>query len=184
MSIRLKAIAIAALLLSGALLMSAIASQPTARPAPSDHTPTRHPAVAPILTLSDAARIMEAAKSKAADLNASGAIAVTDAGGHLLMLERLDGTFPAGSAVSAGKARTAATFRKPTKAFEDSINGGRIAMAAMSDFTPLQGGIPLIIDGVVVGGIGVSGAHSAAEDEQIALAGAEALVTHTARAGD
>lgn len=178
MNIRLKGIALAAPLLSGAFLVSALASQPGQSPVSAGSASTRSRASAPILTLSEAARIMEAAKSEAANLNATGAIAIADAGGHLLMLERLDGTFPAGSSVSAGKARTAAIFRKPTKVFEDSINGGRIAMSAMSDFTPLQGGIPITIEGVVVGGIGVSGAHSAAEDEQIALAGAAAVSAH------
>jgi len=104
-----------------------------------------------------------------------GAIAVVDAGGSLLYLERLDGTFPAAAAVSAGKARTAALFRKPTSAFEKLVNDGRTTMVALPDvtpFTPLQGGVPLERDGVVVGAIGVSGAASAQQDEEIANAAA------------
>jgi glc operon protein GlcG len=66
-------------------------------------------------------------------------------------------------------------FRKPTRVFEDVINKGRTAMAALPDFTPLQGGVPLEIDGQVVGAIGVSGAASAQQDEELALAGARAL---------
>ena len=80
--------------------------------------------------------------------------------------------------VSIGKARTAANFRKATRAFEDTINKGRYAMipvAAVTDFTPLQGGVPLIVNGQVVGAIGVSGASSAQQDEEIATAGAQAL---------
>lgn len=179
MSIRMKAASFVVPVVAGALLLGAAGAQSmSTRTQASAQGPAVSTQLVPTLSLSDAGRVMQAAKSAAARLDAAGAIAITDAGGHLIMLERLDGTFPAGSTVSTGKARTAAIFRKPTKAFEDSINGGRVAMAAMSDFTPLQGGIPIVIDGVVVGGIGVSGAHSAAEDEQIAIAGAAALIEH------
>src|SRR5205814_23146 len=77
---------------------------------------------------------------------------------------------------SIGKARTAVLFQKPTKVFEDIINKGRTAMAALPDsfFTPLQGGIPVVFDGQIIGGVGVSGASSAAQDEELAIAGAEA----------
>jgi len=97
-------------------------------------------------------------------------------------LERIDGTFAAGATISIGKARTAALFKKSTKAFEDTINGGRTAMAALPDsfFTPLQGGVPIVIDGQIVGAIGVSGAASKEQDEELAIAGAAAL----ARGGD
>src|SRR5216683_2395103 len=103
-------------------------------------------------------------------------IAVVDAGGNLMALERLDGTFAAWANISIGKARTAVLFQKPTKVFEDIINKGRTAMAALPDsfFTPLQGGIPVLLDGQIIGGVGVSGAMSAAQDEQLAIAGADA----------
>lgn len=127
------------------------------------------------LTLAGANRVIAAAVAKASELHAGGAIAVVDDGGHLIALQRLDGTFAAGADVSTGKARTAALFKKPTKAFEDSINGGRYALGSVREMTPLQGGIPIIHDGFVIGGIGVSGAHSQAEDEQIAIAGAAAV---------
>ena len=93
-----------------------------------------------------------------------------------MALERLDGTFAAGANISIGKARTAVLFQKPTKVFEDIINKGRTAMAALPDsfFTPLQGGIPVVLDGQIIGGVGVSGASSAAQDEELAIAGAEA----------
>ncbi len=127
------------------------------------------------LTLSAARQIIATAIGAARRLDAPGAvIAVVDDGGNLVALERLDGTFPAGAPISIGKARTAATFKKPTRAFEEIIRGGRTAMVALADFTPLQGGVPLTVGGDVVGGIGVSGAASAQQDEQIALAGAEA----------
>ncbi|HEY6902861.1 MAG TPA: heme-binding protein [Candidatus Acidoferrales bacterium] len=129
------------------------------------------------LTLNGAERVIAAAKAHAAQVSApGGVIAVVDAGGNLMALERLDGTFAAGANISIGKARTAVLFQKPTKVFEEIINKGRTAMAALPDsfFTPLQGGIPVSMDGEIIGGVGVSGASSAAQDEEIAIAGAEA----------
>ena len=129
------------------------------------------------LTLDGAERVIAAAKVKAQDLKApGGVIAVVDAGGNLMALARLDGTFAAGANISIGKARTAVLFQKPTKVFEDIINKGRTAMAALPDsfFTPLQGGIPVVLDGQIIGGVGVSGASSATQDEELAIAGAEA----------
>lgn len=127
------------------------------------------------LGLDGARKVAEAAEAKAKSLGAGSAIAVVDQGGNLLYLARLDGTFAAGSMVSIGKARTAALFKKPTKFFEDIVNQGRTTMVALNDFTPLQGGVPIVVDGEVVGGVGVSGAMSAPQDEEIAMAGASAL---------
>ena len=127
------------------------------------------------LTLNAAKQIIATAVGEARRLGAPGAvIAVVDDGGNLIAVERLDGTFAAGANISIGKARTAATFKRPTRVFEDIIKNGRTAMVALSDFTPLQGGIPLMIGDEVIGGIGVSGAASAQQDEEIALAGAAA----------
>lgn len=131
------------------------------------------------LTLEGAKRAVAAAIEYAHSHGApGGSIAVVDAGGSIVYVERLEGSFPASADVSIGKARTAANFRKATRAFEDTINKGRYAMipvAAVTDFTPLQGGVPLIVNGQVVGAIGVSGASSAQQDEEIATAGAQAL---------
>jgi len=135
------------------------------------------------LTLEGARNALAAASAFARSRAGTGVIAVVDEGGNLMALERLDGTFAAGANISIGKARTAVLFRKPTRVFEDIIKNGRTAMAALTDFTPLQGGVPIQVDGEVVGGIGVSGAASAAEDEEIALAGAAAVsgtLTHPA----
>src|SRR5712691_5558612 len=132
------------------------------------------------LTLDGAERVIAAAKAEAAKVKSpGGVIAVVDAGGNLMALERLDGTFAAGANISIGKARTAVLFQKPTKVFEDIINKGRTAMAALPDsfFTPLQGGIPVVLNGQIIGGVGVSGASSAAQDEELAIAGAEAAKT-------
>jgi len=128
------------------------------------------------LSLAAAKKVVAAAVTEAKRLNApGGVIAVVDDGGNLMYLERLDDTFPAGALISVGKARTAALFKRPTRVFEEIIKGGRTSMVALNDFTPLQGGVPLEVEGKVVGGIGVSGAASAQQDEEIALAGANAV---------
>ncbi len=97
-----------------------------------------------------------------------------------MALARLDGTFAAGANISIGKARTAVLFKKPTRFFEELINSsgkGRTVMTALNDFTPLIGGIPISVDGQTVGGVGVSGAASAAQDEELAIAGSKAFET-------
>jgi len=128
------------------------------------------------LTLDGAKQVIAAAVAEAKRLNApGGAIAVVDEGGNLMALERLDGTFAAGANISIGKARTSALFKKPTSLFEKIIREGRTPMVALNDFTPLQGGVPIEFDGQVVGAIGVSGASSAQQDEDLAIAGARAL---------
>ena len=127
------------------------------------------------LTLDGAKKVAAAAAAEAARNNEGAAIAVVDDGGNLMYLERIDGTFAAGARISIGKARTAALFKKPTAAFEDIIKNGRTAMVALEDFTPLQGGVPIELDGTVVGAIGVSGAANQQRDEAVAKAGAAAL---------
>src|SRR5437667_5800615 len=128
------------------------------------------------LNLDGAKKAIAAAVDYAKKNNAPGAvIAVVDEGGNLMALERLDGTFAMGATISIGKARTAVLFKKPTRFFEELINKGRTAMTAVDGFTPLIGGIPIIVGGEVVGGIGVSGAASANQDEELALAGAAAF---------
>jgi glc operon protein GlcG len=127
------------------------------------------------LNLDGARRVIAAAETAAHRANAAGVIAVVDDGGNLMAVERLDGTFAAGAHISIGKARTAVLFKRPTRAFEQIIHDGRTAMVALEDFTPLQGGIPIVVDGQVVGGVGVSGAASAQQDEELALAGAAAI---------
>jgi glc operon protein GlcG len=135
------------------------------------------------LTLDGAKKVIAAAVAEAKSKNApGGAIAVVDESGNLVAVERLDNTFAAGANISIGKARTAALFRRPTKLFEEVINKGRTAMTALNDFTPLQGGIPIIIDGQIIGAVGVSGAASAEQDEELAIAGANALAPSSAQA--
>lgn len=128
------------------------------------------------LTRAGARSVLDRAVAEARRLNApGGAIAVVDAGGQLLCLECLDGTFAAAANIAIGKATTAARFRKPTSAFEDLIRGGRTPMLALEQFTPLQGGVPVVHDGIVVGAVGVSGAASAAQDDEIAQFASRAL---------
>jgi glc operon protein GlcG len=127
------------------------------------------------LTLDGARQAIDAAVAEAQRLQATGVFAVVDDGGNLIALERLDNTFAAGANISIGKARTAALFKRPTKFFEDVIKNGRSSMIALPDFTPLQGGVPIMIDGQVVGAIGVSGASSAQQDEELATVGASAV---------
>ena len=137
------------------------------------------------LTLDGAKKVIAAAVAEARLKNApGGVIAVVDEGGNLMALERLDGTFTAGANISIGKARTAVMFKRPTKFFEEIIKAGRTPMIALPDFTPLQGGVPIELDGRVIGGVGVSGAASAQQDEELAIAGAAAIKTLTAHASD
>ena len=138
------------------------------------------------LTLKGAEAVIAAAKAEAQKLNApGGVIAVVDDGGNLMALERLDGTFSAGANISIGKARTAVMFKKPTRFFEELINSngkGRTVMTALENFTPLIGGIPITVDGQIVGGVGVSGAATADQDEQLAIAGSKAFGVSSANA--
>lgn len=129
------------------------------------------------LSTADAKRVAAAAIEEARRIDApSGAIAVVDEGGHLLYLERLENTFPAASPIAIEKARTAAVFRRPTADFEQAVNDGRVAFVANAQALPLQGGVPIVADGRVVGAIGVSGAASATQDTQLAQAGAAAAL--------
>jgi glc operon protein GlcG len=125
------------------------------------------------LTLDDCRRISAAAEAEAARNNWNVVIAILDDGGHLLHLVRMDGATPANAEIAVGKARTAAVTRRPSKMWEDRIAAGRVSMLGMP-VLPVQGGLPIVVDGVCVGGIGASGVQSH-EDEQICQAGIDAL---------
>jgi uncharacterized protein GlcG (DUF336 family) len=131
------------------------------------------------LTLEGAKAIAAAAAAEAKRGNEGGSIAIVDDGGNLMYLERIQPTFPMGATISTEKARTAALFQKPTKILEDAIVGGRTPLLNVWS-APLNGGEPIVVDGQVVGAIGVSGASSAARDAAIAVAGAHALSGQTA----
>jgi glc operon protein GlcG len=126
------------------------------------------------LTLDGAKVIAAAAAAEAKRGNEGGSIAIVDDGGNLMYLERLEPTFPVGAHIATEKARTAALFQRPSKVLEDAILGGRSTLLAVAP-APLQGGEPILVDGQVIGAIGVSGAASAARDQAIAAAGAASL---------
>ena len=127
-----------------------------------------------MLTLEDALRITSAAQRAAVENNWNVVIAVVDDGGHLISLQRMDGTQKGSVRVAEQKARTAIMFKRPTKAFEDMVLQGRPVMMTMHDAICLEGGLPLIRDGVFVGAIGVSGVKSS-EDGIVAAAGVSAF---------
>ena len=127
-----------------------------------------------ILSLEAADRIAAAAEAEARKRNATVVIVVVDDGGYPLVLKRLNDTQVASVDVGIGKARTAAIFRRPSREFEEQIKNGRVASLVLPGATPLQGGVPLLANGKVVGAIGVSG-NTPQEDEDIALAGAAAF---------
>lgn len=127
-----------------------------------------------VLSLEAAKKIAAAAEVAARDKGVGVVIAVVDDGGHLILLHRLDDTQVASVNVGIGKARTAAIYRRPSKDFEDQIRAGRVAALALADSTPLQGGVPIKLDGKVIGAVGVSG-DTPQVDEGIAIAGANAF---------
>lgn len=127
-----------------------------------------------VLTLDGAKQVAAAAEAEARKNNWNVVIAVVDDGGHLVYLQRLDGTQTGSIEVAIQKARTAQAFKRPTKVFEEAIAGGRTALIALHGALPLEGGLPIMVDGQLVGAIGVSGVKST-EDGQIAKAGAASI---------
>lgn len=129
------------------------------------------------ITFAQAKKVMAAAEAKAIENNWCVAISIMDSGGNPVMLHRLDGTQLASVRIAEGKALTAVEFRRPTKAMEDAIAGGGVGLKyiGVSNVSFIDGGIPIVVDGLIVGGIGVSGVH-ATEDAQIAQAGADAIM--------
>ncbi|MGF6238709.1 MULTISPECIES: heme-binding protein [Paraburkholderia] len=127
-----------------------------------------------VLTVAETTQILDAARAEAEKNQWAVTIAVTDDGGHLLSLLRLDGCAPVGAYIATEKARTAALGRRESKVYEDMINGGRTAFLSAPLQGTLEGGVPVIVGGQVVGAVGVSGVK-ADQDAQIAKAGATAL---------
>ena len=126
----------------------------------------------PVLTLQRARAVIATALHYARTHDApGGAVAVVDDGGNLVALERLDNTFSASAMISYEKARTAAQFQKATRLLEDTVNQGRTAMVTVPGYTLLRGGVPILDTGTVIGAIGVSGAASAQQDDDIPAAG-------------
>ena len=126
------------------------------------------------LSLADAKNVAAAASAKAVAEGWTVVIAIHDNGGNLIYLERADGTQLGSVIVAQEKSRTALNFKRPTKVLEDSVLGGRIHMMSLPGITSVEGGLPLTVEGEVVGSIGVSGVQSS-QDGQVAAAGAAAL---------
>jgi len=128
----------------------------------------------PVLTLEDAKRVAAAAEAEARTNEWKVVIAVVDDGGHLLYLQRSHDTQFGSVETAIAKAHAAVAFRRPTKASEDAVLSGRLIHLALPGVIPAEGGIPLIIEDVIVGGIGISGVRSF-QDGQIAQAGVDVL---------
>jgi glc operon protein GlcG len=129
----------------------------------------------PVLTLDDVKKIAAAAEAEALANKWAVVISIVDDGGHLLWLQRLDGAAPVSAHIAPAKAKTAALGRRESKIYEDMINNGRVSFTTAPFIDGmLEGGVPIVFDGQVVGAVGVSGVKSA-EDAQIAKAGIAAL---------
>jgi glc operon protein GlcG len=127
-----------------------------------------------VLSLAAARKIVAASEAAAAARGVGVVVVVVDDAGNVIQLSRMDTAQVASVNVGIGKARTAAIYRRPSRDFEEQIRAGRVAALALADATPLQGGVPILVDGRVVGAVGVSG-DTPQVDEDIAIAGANAI---------
>jgi uncharacterized protein GlcG (DUF336 family) len=140
------------------------------------HSQTVPPDYGPPIGLETARKAMSAAEAEAAKNNWPVVIAIIDSGGHIVMMHRRDNAQLASLEIAQGKAKTALKFKRPTKVLDDAISGGGagVRFLALKDITPLEGGFPIVMDGKIVGAIGISGVLSA-QDSQIARAAIDAL---------
>ncbi|KQZ91584.1 heme-binding protein [Pseudomonas sp. Root562] len=127
-----------------------------------------------ILSQAEVSQILTAARTEAQANQWPVTIVVVDDGGHPLALERLDGASPISAYIATEKARTSALGRRESKGYEEMVNGGRTAFLSAPLLTSLEGGVPIIVDGQVIGAVGVSGVK-AEQDAQVAKAGAQCL---------
>ena len=164
------------LALAGALVALALAAGPATAQQPAGTAQAPPPPYGPPITLEQAKRVMAAAELEAAKNSWQVAIAILDSGGNMVMFHKFDNTQLASIGASEGKANTALRFKRPSKALDDAIaaGGAGLRLLAVKDITPLEGGLPVMLDGKIIGAIGVSGALSS-QDEQVAKAGADAL---------
>ena len=144
-----------------------------ALPAKAQTTP---PPYGPPIGIDNARKVMAAAEAEAVKNNWAVVIVIIDSGGHLVMLHRRDDVQLSSIEISQGKAKTALMFKRPSKVLDDAISGGGAGLRflALKDIVPLEGGMPLLLDGKIVGAIGVSGVLSS-QDSQVARAGADGL---------
>lgn len=167
----LPALFFASLLTTDSLLAQQAAAPVTVAPAPAPPPPYGTP-----INLETALKILAAAKAEADANQWPVCIVIVDTGGHLVALHRLDNTQIGSIEVATQKAKTSALFRRPTKVFEDLIAGGGAGLRILKlpGALPVEGGLPIVIDGKLVGAIGVSGVTSQ-QDAQVASAGLAAL---------
>jgi uncharacterized protein GlcG (DUF336 family) len=128
----------------------------------------------PALTLASARVVIDAAKTEATKQAWLVVIAVVDDGGHLIALERLDGAQFGSVEIAIAKARSAVAFKRPTKAWDDVLASGRQAVLGLPGVVPTEGGVPIVVQGQIVGAVGVSGVTSP-QDGQVAQAAVAAL---------
>ena len=126
------------------------------------------------LTLEDGRRVAAAVQEHARSNGLRVVVAVMDEGGHAILLERMDGTQTASVEIALAKARSAAAFRRPTREMAEWVAGGNVGLMALPGLVPVEGGLPLLVDGAVVGAVGVSGA-TARQDGEAAQAGVSVL---------
>jgi glc operon protein GlcG len=165
--LRMLALFCALALPAGLVIGPALAQQPSSAPSLP---------YGPPITLDQAKRAMAAAELEATKNSWQVAITILDSGGTLVMFHKIDNAQLSAVTVSEGKARTALEFKRPSKDLDDAIAAGGAGMRllALKDITPLEGGLPVVVDGKIIGAIGVSGALSS-QDVQVAKAGADAL---------
>ena len=132
------------------------------------------PGTTKYITLEDAKKAMAAGEAEARKNNWNVAIAILDAGANLILFQKIDDTQLGSVAIAIGKAKTAVHFKRPSRAIEEIISGGRHAFIALEGVTPLQGGLPVMADGKLIGAVGVSGVMSS-QDEQVAQAAVDVL---------
>jgi glc operon protein GlcG len=165
------------LALAGALVALALAAGPATAQQPAGTAQAPPPPYGPPITLEQAKRVMAAAELEAAKNSWQVAVTILDSGGNLVMFHKFDNTQLASIGASEGKANTALRFKRPSKALDDAIaaGGAGLRLLAVKDITPLEGGLPVMLDGKIIGAIGVSGALSS-QDAQVARAGVAAVV--------
>ena len=168
-----RMLALACVLAAFALAAGSASAQ---QPSGTSQQPAPTPPYGPPITLEQAKRVMAAAELEAAK-TWQVAVTILDSGGNMVMFHKLDNTQLASIGVSEGKANTALRFKRPSKALDDAIaaGGAGLRLLAVKDITPLEGGLPVILDGTIIGAIGVSGALSS-QDAQVARAGVAAVV--------
>jgi glc operon protein GlcG len=166
---RLVSLVVGTVLILGASIASAQQPAPAAAPPPP-------PPYGPPITLEQAKKVMVGAEAEAKKNSWNVVMVVLDSGGNLVMLQRMDGAQFGSIEVAKDKAYSAVAFRRPTKAFDDALaqGGANLRILKLSGAAPVEGGIPIVIDGKLIGAVGVSGVTSA-QDAQIGRAGIDSL---------